>query len=485
MTNNLTRFFALLLVSLALLSAPVISGSYDTPFAVTAEAASKKSPSISAKKKTVYYKSKVTLKINNYKGKVKWSTSNKKVATVNSKGEVTGVALGECTIKAKTSNKTFKCTVTVKDRNVSSSVDIKVNGGGYFVKGESTAKVTVKPKKYNAAKATVVIKNASGTTVYKKTLTKLEKNKSYSFDWDGKNTKGKYVSTGSYTVKVKIGEKTSSSSAIKFYAKNDFAGGNGAKKNPFVIASTTQLKKIVKYPKAYFKQTKDLDFKYTEVGGFFSEDLPFNGVYDGNGKAIKNITATKPLFNSIGEKGVVKRLKIKDSFLKGNTLSGALLVYKNEGLIDNCEISGNLLIEEDRYDYLACSGLIATFNYGTISNSKADGSIFCKHYYFDRGTNVYMGGIVGRNCDTGKITSCEVYVDLSVGKAYIKYIGGVSGDNDGLISDCSAAGGITGEVYDDDYCGGITGKNNGRIISSYYTGESIVNLAGTGNGVIA
>lgn len=485
MSNKLTRLIAVLMVSLALLSAPAISGSYDTPFAVTAEAASKKSPSISAKKKTVYYKSKVTLKINNYKGKVKWSTSNKKVATVNSKGEVRGVALGKCTITAKAGKKTYKCTVTVKDRNVSSSVGIKVNGGGYFVKGESTAKVTVKPKKYNAAKATVVIKNASGTTVYKKTLTKLEKNKSYSFDWDGKNTKGKYVSTGSYTVKVKIGEKTSSSSAIKFYAKNDFAGGNGAKKNPFVIASTTQLKKIVKYPKAYFKQLKDLDFNYTEVGGFFSEDLPFSGVYDGNGKTIRNITATKPLFNAIGEKGVVKRLKIKDSFSKGNTLSGALLVYQNEGLIDKCEISGNLLIEEDRSDYLACSGLISTFNYGTISNSKATGSISCKHYYFIRNLNSYVGGLVGRNCDEGKITSCEAYVDLSVGKAYIKYIGGISGDNGGLITDCSANGKITGDIYDEDYPGGITGENNGRVLLSYYTGTSAVNLVSKNNGVIA
>ena len=56
MTNKLTRIFAFMMVSLALLSAPVISGDYDTPFTVTAQAAKKKVPAISAKKKTVYYK---------------------------------------------------------------------------------------------------------------------------------------------------------------------------------------------------------------------------------------------------------------------------------------------------------------------------------------------------------------------------------------------------------------------------------------------
>ena len=44
MSNKLTRLIAVLMVSLALLSAPAISGSYDTPFAVTAEAATKKTP---------------------------------------------------------------------------------------------------------------------------------------------------------------------------------------------------------------------------------------------------------------------------------------------------------------------------------------------------------------------------------------------------------------------------------------------------------
>ena len=49
--------------------------------------------------------------------KVQWTTSNKKIATVNSKGKVTAKKKGSCYITAKAldgSNKTVKCKVTVK-----------------------------------------------------------------------------------------------------------------------------------------------------------------------------------------------------------------------------------------------------------------------------------------------------------------------------------------------------------------------------------
>ena len=46
---------------------------------------------------------------------LKWSTSNKKVATVNKYGVVSAVSAGKATITVKTSSgKTSKCTVTVK-----------------------------------------------------------------------------------------------------------------------------------------------------------------------------------------------------------------------------------------------------------------------------------------------------------------------------------------------------------------------------------
>lgn len=59
---------------------------------------------------------KVKLKLLNNKKKVKWSTSNKKIATVSKKGTVTAKKVGQCTITAKVGKKKYKCKVYVKYR---------------------------------------------------------------------------------------------------------------------------------------------------------------------------------------------------------------------------------------------------------------------------------------------------------------------------------------------------------------------------------
>lgn len=80
---------------------------------MSAEAASKKAPKLNKTKTTLT----ITKKKTNAAGrKVKWTSSNKKVATVSKKGKVVakkkGVAM--ITVKVKGS-KTLRCKVTVKD----------------------------------------------------------------------------------------------------------------------------------------------------------------------------------------------------------------------------------------------------------------------------------------------------------------------------------------------------------------------------------
>lgn len=54
------------------------------------------------------------LKIRGTSKKVTWSSSNKKVATVTSKGKVTAKKVGKATITAKVNGKKYRCKVTVK-----------------------------------------------------------------------------------------------------------------------------------------------------------------------------------------------------------------------------------------------------------------------------------------------------------------------------------------------------------------------------------
>lgn len=80
-------------------------------------------PKISQKKASVAVGCTVKLKVTGTKNKVKWSSSNKKVATVSSKGVVTGKKAGTAVIKAKVKNKTLKCTVKVYKNASSYNLD--------------------------------------------------------------------------------------------------------------------------------------------------------------------------------------------------------------------------------------------------------------------------------------------------------------------------------------------------------------------------
>lgn len=81
--------------------------------ATDANAASKK-VKLNKTKATIYVGKTVTLKLKNNKKKVKWKTSNKKVATVSKSGKVKGKKAGKAVIKAKVGKKSYKCKITVK-----------------------------------------------------------------------------------------------------------------------------------------------------------------------------------------------------------------------------------------------------------------------------------------------------------------------------------------------------------------------------------
>lgn len=80
---------------------------------VRAEAAS---PVLSASKCTLYTGETYVLKLNNVTGKVKFATSDGKVAKVNSKGKITAVSRGTAVITATYRGKQYKCKVRVRSK---------------------------------------------------------------------------------------------------------------------------------------------------------------------------------------------------------------------------------------------------------------------------------------------------------------------------------------------------------------------------------
>lgn len=83
---------------------------------VTSISAASKKVKLNKTKATIYVGKTVTLKLRNNKRKVKWSTSNKKVAIVTKKGKVTGKKAGKATITAKVGKKKYKCKITVRSK---------------------------------------------------------------------------------------------------------------------------------------------------------------------------------------------------------------------------------------------------------------------------------------------------------------------------------------------------------------------------------
>ena len=96
-------------------------------------------PKISLTKKTIDAGEKFTLKLNGTTKSVKWTTSNKKVATVSQNGVVKGIAKGTANIIATVGGKKYVCKVTVKEPRI-----LSVSTNELTIKDEGTITVTYK-----------------------------------------------------------------------------------------------------------------------------------------------------------------------------------------------------------------------------------------------------------------------------------------------------------------------------------------------------
>lgn len=91
--------------------------------AQTTQAAEK----INKKKIVLVKKKKYTLKIKGTTNKVKWSSSNKAVATVAKDGKVTGKKKGTAIVTGKVNNKKYTCKVKVQSKYTNSQLEKMVH----------------------------------------------------------------------------------------------------------------------------------------------------------------------------------------------------------------------------------------------------------------------------------------------------------------------------------------------------------------------
>ena len=238
--------------------------------------------------------------------------------------------------------------------------------------------------------------------------------------------------------------------------KTEFAGGKGVKHNPYLVSDKTQLNNVRKYPDAYFKQTKDIEFTAADfaTGGMFYNNgygwMPigkdanssFNGCYDGGGYSIKNL---------------------RISITTDNSAYGGLFGY-NTGKLKNITVeNGNITVKAEKNSY--AGAIVGYVRYGNIENCHN------KNTYVK--ANV-AGGIAGCVNFTEKIEKCS-----NSGSIEGTFMGGIAGrlttSSNTLISNCTNSGNLVLPYISGAYVGGIVGhhekgplkvedcKNFGRI----------------------
>lgn len=120
-------------------------------------------PTLNISKKTIYAGNSFNLKVvKGLNGKATFKSSNKKVATVNSKGKITGRKKGTCTIIIRTNGVTLKRRITVINPRLNKmsiklvqgkTFKLKVYGGNGKVKYSSNNKRIATVSKYGNIKA--------------------------------------------------------------------------------------------------------------------------------------------------------------------------------------------------------------------------------------------------------------------------------------------------------------------------------------------
>lgn len=145
-------------------------------------------PKINKSKLTLYVPDKFQLNVENTNKKVKWSSSNKKIASINSKGEVTARKSGKVTVTAKVGKKKYKCIVTVKKRDdITFSCDelVLTKGNSFRQLMQNKNVFFFNGIKWSSSNKCIASVDKSGKIKAKKagnvTITAKYKNKNYKF----------------------------------------------------------------------------------------------------------------------------------------------------------------------------------------------------------------------------------------------------------------------------------------------------------------
>lgn len=186
------------------------------------------------------------------------------------------------------------------------------------------------------------------------------------------------------------------------------------------------------------------------------------------------VTATN--FGIIGqETGLENNSSVSNCTITGTSESiGAVAAYNRAGAtMRNVKLAENANV---RFSTPAVTiGGLAGMNEGTVTGCQVGNGALALDAGLRAGTNtVTLGGAVGRTTEHGKVSSTDVLLDLTQNLDKYTNLGGVAGQNDGTLEQCTYSGTMGGEADGDGLVsvgarstgstvGGIAGLNNSTI----------------------
>lgn len=186
------------------------------------------------------------------------------------------------------------------------------------------------------------------------------------------------------------------------------------------------------------------------------------------------VTATN--FGTIGQgSGPENNSSVSNCTITGTSESiGAIAAYNRAGAtIRNVRLAANANV---RFSTPAVTiGGLAGMNEGTITGCQVENGALALDDSLRAGTNtVTLGGAVGRTTKDGTVSSTNVLLDLTQNLDKYTNLGGVAGQNDGTLKQCTYSGTMGGNADTDGLVsdgarstgstvGGIAGLNNNTI----------------------
>lgn len=186
------------------------------------------------------------------------------------------------------------------------------------------------------------------------------------------------------------------------------------------------------------------------------------------------VTATN--FGTIGQdSGLENNSSVSNCTITGTSESiGAIAAYNRAGAtIRNVKLAENANV---RFSTPAVTiGGLAGMNEGTVTGCQVENGALALNDGLRAGTNtVTLGGAVGRTTEYGTVSSTDVLLDLTQNLDKYTNLGGVAGQNDGTLDQCTYSGTMGGEADRDGLVsdgarstgstmGGIAGLNNSTI----------------------